>query len=200
MNYPFRIRRLIVVLALAGTILGCNPFRRRPKLPPPPPAPLPEQTQVEPKPEPPAPLPSPPPVSGTPVKVPVPAIQTPAPPPPPPVKAKGRKRKPAPPPVEAVAESQPAPPAAPPLQLGTVLSPQQRAEYTRSVDRNVSRAEAEVAPLRGKALNADQTAALSRILSYISQARENRDADPALAAQLAERAELLARDLAGSVR
>ena len=201
-----RIRRSIVVLALAGALLGCNPFRRKPPKLSPPPAPIPQPAQIETKTAPPEPLPSPPRVSETPVEVPGAAVQVPPPPPPPRVKAKGRRRKPSPlPPAEAAATPDPqpvapAPPAAPPLQLGTVLSPEKRAEYTRAVDQSLARAEADVAPLKGKSLNSDQSAALNRILSYISQARENRNSDPALAARLAERAELLARDLAGSVR
>lgn len=201
MIYELSIRKSIVVLALAGVILGCNPFRRRPRLPPPPPDPLPQIKQIPPKRVPPQPLPSPPLVDETPVEVPDSISQTPE-PPPPPVKAKARKRTPASVPAETVPEPDPQPPpvAASPLQLGTVLSDEQRVEYTHLVDQHLARAEAEVAPLRERSLSSDQSAALNRILSYMSQARENRDTDPALAARLAERAELLARDLAGSAR
>ncbi|MCX6625533.1 MAG: hypothetical protein NTY38_31625 [Acidobacteria bacterium] len=102
--------------------------------------------------------------------------------------------------MESVAAPEPPNVAGPPLQLGTVLTPQQRSGYVRALDQSLAHAAADLALLKGKALNSDQTAALGRIASFINQARENRDADPALAARLAERAELLARDLVGSVR
>lgn len=86
------------------------------------------------------------------------------------------------------------------MQLGTVLTPQQRAEYIHALEQSLVHAEADVTSLKGKSLTTEQSAAMDRIASFINQARENRDADPALAARLAERAELLARDLVGSVR
>ncbi|MBI4893884.1 MAG: hypothetical protein HY821_24925, partial [Acidobacteria bacterium] len=54
--------------------------------------------------------------------------------------------------------------------------------------------------LTGRALSRDQAETASRIRSFLSQADEAQAKDPSLAAQLARRAELLARDLLNSVK
>jgi hypothetical protein len=92
------------------------------------------------------------------------------------------------------AESGPAPP------LGQLLSQEERAELTQSLDRNLSDARQAMSRLSGHALTPEQFQAVSLVQSLLAQADKARHTDLAVAAQLARRAGLLARDLLTSVR
>ncbi len=120
----------------------------------------------------------------------------------PPAASRGARR-PAPP---ANRSAQPAPsqqpaPAAevgPPTglpSLGEILTPAQRREHSREIDRGIGAAAADLARVLEHSLDADQAALVRRIRAFIEQARSVRKQDPVLANNLAERARLLAEDL-----
>jgi hypothetical protein len=81
-----------------------------------------------------------------------------------------------------------------------MLSQEERAELTRSLDRNLSGARQAVSRLSGHALTSEQFQAVILVQSLLAQADQSRHSDLAVAAQLARRADLLARDLLTSVR
>lgn len=121
---------------------------------------------------------------------------------PPPLPAPPKRSSPAGPRAEPPSsEPQPqAPPAAPPPQLKQILTPEQRAALERNINERLARARATLASLRGKALDAQQTTLVEHIQTFIAQAEEARTSDLLRASNLAERADVLARDLAASVR
>ena len=97
------------------------------------------------------------------------------------------------------APPEPAPPppapATSPAQLREMLTPAQRTELTRNLNQSLSAARDALARTMGRTLTEDQqeTANLARTL--VSQAEAARKTDLPLAAQLARRAELLARSV-----
>ena len=88
----------------------------------------------------------------------------------------------------------------PPWSLGQMFSQEERAELTQSLDRNLSNAREAMSRLSGHALTAEQFQAVSLVQSLLAQADKARHTDLAVAAQLARRADVLARDLLTSVR
>jgi len=114
-----------------------------------------------------------------------PARSTPAPPPPP---------APAPPPAAAPA------PEAPPPKLGDILTADETKQYLAAVDESLARAQTSLNSVNGRQLNKDQQAQVEQIRNFMQQAQGSRDSDPAGAKSLAERAEVLARDLAATFR
>lgn len=142
------------------------------------------------------------------------AVQVPNPPTPPPAPAAAPA--PRPPPKKAgsspaaskkvppAAAPEPAPPPAPspspPGQLTQILTPQEKAQFTRSFDRSTASARAALARISGRTLTHDQSESVSLINALLSQAAAARESDLSVAAQLARRAELLARDLSNSLR
>jgi len=200
-----RIGLIIVILTAAWACGACNPFRRSKSVPVPQ-APAPEVATL-PAPEPPPerePLPPPPQLEQGPVtsppSPPQQEIKLPARPPTQPQKARRPKAspapatKPAPPPEETPAE-----PAAVP-QLKQLLTPEQEEEYNQGIDASLKKARTELAAIQSRRLNQEQAAALARIQAFIQQAEATRKSDPVTARNLARRAELLAEDLARSVR
>ena len=174
MNRRTRVHGVIVALTCIG-MSGCF-FSRKPKAVqvPNPPAPAPAQA--------PAPAPSPAPASST--------------------KKAGvapRRRVEAPP--QPAPDAAPAPaPAASPAQLGQILTPAEKAQLTQSLDQSMSAARAVLARVAGRSLARDQTDTVNLIKALLTQAEAARGSDLSVAAQLARRAELLARDLSSSVR
>ena len=130
------------------------------------------------------PAPQPPPV-------PVPASTAPLATPPPPV---AHPPKPKPEPVQAPAVPPPPPPA-----FGQFLTPQQQTEFRRAYQQSAQFARQTLSQLSGRALSRDQAETANRIRSFLSQADEAQSKDPSVAAQLARRAELLARSLLSSL-
>ena len=141
---------------------------------------------------PPPPVPPPPAPASAPAPVPIPEPATPQPHPPAPVV---HPPKPKPDPAQV-----PAPPPPPPPAFGQILTPQQQAEFRRSYQQSAQFTRQTLSQLSGRALSRDQADAANRIRSFLSQADEAQSKDPSVAAQLARRAELLARDLLNSVR
>ncbi len=92
------------------------------------------------------------------------------------------------------------PPQAPPLQLGQILSTEQRRQYNQLIDQDLNQALKSLAALNGRSLTSEQVESAALIHTFIRQARENRDQDPIRARNLAERAALLAQHLEKNVR
>jgi hypothetical protein len=117
------------------------------------------------------------------------------------------KKKAAPRPVPVVRMPRPAqpktvanPPSPEPRSLGAILPAGQKAELAKVHQRSAAAARRELARLQGKKLTREQAETASRIRSLLGQADEVQQRDPAMAAQLAGRAEVLARDLGAAVR
>lgn len=178
-----RILTLLVLAALASSP-GCRWFGRKPKVVvPPAPAPAPVPTPAPPEPAPtPAPTPTPTPPSSAPRTPPTP------------------KPKPSPTPAPAPAAAPTPAPAPKPPSFGEILTPRQQAEANRAYEASAKAARQALARTSGRALTRDQLDTVNRIRSFLKQAEEARATDPATAAQLARRAEILANDLAVSLR
>ena len=82
-----------------------------------------------------------------------------------------------------------------PQQFGTILSADERNEYRAMYERSASAARELLKGLRARDLAGDATASVGRIRSFLEQAQEAASTDWSAAAQLAHRAEILARDL-----
>lgn len=115
----------------------------------------------------------------------------------PPRRRRVRTHQPTQPAEEAAAAPVPESPAVPSTapQLTQVLTPEQQATYNSSLDGNLDRARRTVTALSGRRLTRNQIVYLERIKSFIQQASEARRTDLVRAANLAERAALLADDL-----
>jgi hypothetical protein len=83
-------------------------------------------------------------------------------------------------------------------KLGDILSADQQKQYSASIDQSLSHAQASLNSIRERQLNKDQQAQLEQIRNFLQQAQATRGSDLAGAKSLAERAEVLARDLAAS--
>ncbi len=94
----------------------------------------------------------------------------------------------------------PSEPAQPLPQLGQVLTAQQRREYVAAIDTALARALRDLESAGGRALTQEQQNALMRVRTLIQRAKDSREKDPVTAKGLANRAELLARDLAASLK
>ena len=172
---------LVPSLLLAGLLTsGCRVFGRAPKASIPVVQPV-VQPVVEPVVQP---VIAPPPISTS--KPTAPRRPTPS-----------RRRVAAPAPPPAVIAPPPPPPAP---SLGEILTPRQQAEYRRSWQQSSGLARQALTKLTGRALTPDQSDNASRIRSFLTQADDAATKDPASAAQLARRAELLARDLIDTLR
>ena len=119
------------------------------------------------------------------------------------------KRKPKKPVVASTGTAQSPPiattpdPTPPPVtipKLGEILSDDQKLQYQKICDESVLRAKGSLALLRGYTLTSDQKQSVTRINAFIKQAEQARNKDPQTARQLAERADLLSRDLVQTVR
>lgn len=121
-----------------------------------------------------------------------------------------------PPPAQAAPESQPPPrkrdrpaarPTAPPpavnapeLKLGRALSPDEQRARNLIIDRHLANAQRLLGSLVSKGLTTKQREAFTEIQSFIVQTEKMRTTDLVGAGSLAERAEVLAADLAKSVK
>ena len=84
-------------------------------------------------------------------------------------------------------------------RLGPVLTREQRRERNRLIDRDLDAARRIVAGIVARELTTEQVNSVRRIREFLRQAEEVRSRDPALARNLADRAALLARDLAAGL-
>ena len=87
-----------------------------------------------------------------------------------------------------------------PPKLGDVLSQDEVRRYSAAIDSSLSRAQASLNAIQNRQLTKDQQAELGQIRNFMQQAQGSRSSDPAGAKSLAQRAEVLARDLAASFR
>jgi hypothetical protein len=166
----------------------------------PPPLPQPQQTSV------PAPqeLPEPPAIQPEPGQsvMPVPSQPPEVPPPPAAPSPQPRPRRNStdtrvqPPAAEVPAPAQPSEP----LRLGTLTTPEQERDLNVQIDQSLNNAEANLRALQNRALTKDQEGAVAQVRNFLRQAREMRNSDLAGARSLARRGEILAGDLAASLR
>jgi hypothetical protein len=186
-----RIGIVAVQLALAMTV-GCARRQDAPRwIPPPPPRPpmaaaLPED------------LPEPPLIALAMPKSPPIPMWHPRPLPPPEVKP---EKPPSAVTAGPPAETPPAPAQPAPIpSLGRILSSEERQQYEAAVAQSLSEAQRHLAGLPNRRLTPDQQAEVARIRTFIRQANEVRPTDLVTARSLAERAEVLARNLVGVIR
>jgi hypothetical protein len=200
----------ITVLLLSLGLASCSVLR--PTRVPPPPGPLPARipSGSATVPPPTKPLPEPPPLEAaipTTAEKPIPpSVDVPksAKRPPAPRRRRVAARRPAPPPpppatVEPAPEA-PEPEPTPLLQLGEVLSPQQRTELLRQTDALLAICERAVATATPRLLAPTQADLLNRVRTLSQLSRDARDRSPAEARNLAERAKLFAERLLEDLR
>ena len=94
----------------------------------------------------------------------------------------------------------PAPAAAPvpPPQLVDIVPPNEQRQLNAAIDQSLLRARASLAGIANRELSKDQQALIDQIRNIMQQAEASRKSDLPGAKSLAERAEVLAKDLAGS--
>lgn len=85
-------------------------------------------------------------------------------------------------------------------KLGDLLTDAQRAEILKKCDQSLQQARTALDQLASKQLSPDAAESASRARVFILQAEQARGRDPQTALQLAQRAEVLARDLLRSNR
>lgn len=87
-----------------------------------------------------------------------------------------------------------------PPRLGTLLTPEQERQFNTDIDRSLRRAQASLHSIGNRQLTADQHERVVQVESFIQQAQAARKSNLTGAKSLAERAEVLARDLVASLR
>ena len=189
-----RLNAIFFLIATAVWETGCH---KKQAAVPVPPAPIPTTTAPESTAQP-QPM-TPPPNITAPATTPVqPTIQpaTPATQPPPTEETpKPPVRRPAKP-----GPGAPVNPANQPPQLGTLLTPEQQRQYNSAIDRSLGRAQAHLRAIGNRQLNAEQHDRVVQVESFIQQAQSLRKTNLMGAKSMADRAELLARDLLASLR
>ena len=103
------------------------------------------------------------------------------------------------PPAVSESPAQPETPAAPVPQLGQMLSADQRRQYNQLIDQAIRRAQERLGVVLNSSNsrpNEEQLATIKRIRAFIRQADDARLQDLTIAKNLADRAVLLAEDLA----
>jgi len=80
-----------------------------------------------------------------------------------------------------------------------LMSPQEEQAHQKSIDEMLARAEHNLTKVAGLKLTNEEQATLERARSFMQQAAETRAADPVTAKSLAQRADILASDLAEKV-
>jgi len=107
-----------------------------------------------------------------------------------------RAGQPAAPPRSAeIEKSTPASKPEEPQRFGQILSADEKMQYRTMYERSSSAARDILKSLTGRELAGDTQASVGRIRSFLAQAQEAATTDWSAAAQLAYRAEVLARDL-----
>jgi len=191
-----RFLMAIFLLAAISVTTSCWPFRKsRPKPAPPIPRPAPAQTAPAPEPLPPPPELAP---KEPPANAPEGVSQQPPSLPPPP----SRKRPSAlGPPVQSPAPaSTPPPTPAPAPQLRPIVGAQQRHELEGLIRERIARARQALSSVQSRRLNRSQRTVVGQIETFIRQAEQAKNDDLIRAGNLAERADVLAKDLMQSIR
>lgn len=81
-----------------------------------------------------------------------------------------------------------------------MLSTDEQRQYSAAIDQSLSHAQVSLNSLQNRQLNKDQQTEAEQIRNFMKQAQATRATDPAGAKSLAERAEVLALDLATTFR
>ncbi|MCC6395140.1 MAG: hypothetical protein IT167_31405 [Bryobacterales bacterium] len=190
------------MLAAALAVLSPACHRKHPRTPPPPaPVVLPPS---EPPKEVPS-LPSAPKIQTPPPEEPPVNVKVEAPPPPvPQKKRRTRSSKKAESKVSETPVVENATPASPPPatvpRLGQILTPEESKDYSRRLETALDHVKSALVIIQGKTLNRQDKETADRIRSFVTQAEQARDQDLVSAVSLAERADLLSRDLLDRLR
>jgi len=178
---------ILLVLILAASGMAC---RKKTLTILPPPAPPATSTPAEP-------MEQPPPQPAQATTAPPPALPQPTLPPPPEEVVQPKK-----PPRRASRPAAPAPANVPnqPLRLGEMLTPEQERQYNSAMDQSLQRAQANIARVSNRQLSKEQQGVVAQVRSFIEQAQGTRKTNLTAAKSLAERADVLARELARTVR
>jgi hypothetical protein len=163
-----KVALTVLLLALSLAFNGCSWFRRGPKSPPPPPIAT-KQAPAGP---------------AAPIKR-RPAART----------SPAARQSPQPTLKPQPGDATPASAAREPV-LGQLETEEQRAEYRRAYEDSSSEADRLLLSFSSRKLAKDQFEAVARIRSFLQQAADARANDWSLAASLARRAAILARELA----
>jgi hypothetical protein len=97
------------------------------------------------------------------------------------------------------AAQQPAAPVQVP-QLTQLLTPEEEKRYNEEIDDGLARVRKNLEILAGRSLNDEQQGILERINAFVQQTSETRKGDLVTAKALAQRADLLSRDLERTTR
>ena len=89
----------------------------------------------------------------------------------------------------------PPPPPVNPAPLGQMLTPDERADLSRALDQSLSAARQNLSEASTQPLSPQQAETVNLVRAFVSQAERARETDLTTAAQLARRAEVLARSL-----
>ena len=89
---------------------------------------------------------------------------------------------------------------APAPRLGDILTPQQERQYNTAIDQSLARAQSSLGSIGNRQLTKEQQGVVTQIQGFIQQAQATRKSNLPAARSLAERADVLARDLAGSLK
>lgn len=185
---------VMIAVALAFSS-GCWPKKRRPVVVAPPAPPPAAQQSPTPEPAPKETVPA----SPAPPPTPTPATETPSAATPPKPRAPRPRGQPAAPPqpapTEQPAATSPAAPTAPVPQLGAMIPAAQRKQLDAAYEADLNKARAVLAAVGTANLDAPRTEMATRVRSFVRQAEEFRLRDLAAAAELAQRARVLAEDL-----
>jgi hypothetical protein len=100
-----------------------------------------------------------------------------------------------PPPATPVGPPAPPPPPVDPAPLAEMLTPDEKADLRRALDRSLSSVRRNLSELSTQTLSPQQAETANLVRAFVSQAERARETDLTTAAQLARRAELLARSL-----
>lgn len=95
--------------------------------------------------------------------------------------------------IETPTQEPSAPPASP--KLGQIFSAEQRNEYNKTLDDSLERVRKVLSVAAGRTLSEAQSEIVNRIRAFEKQALQTRDQDLLAAISLANRADVLARDL-----
>jgi len=133
---------------------------------------------------------------------PAPAAAEPAAPPTPAASVTATPSPPVPaPPVRAPQPQPPSPAAQPPApHLGDILTSDQQKQYNSAIDQSLARTETSLGSIAKHRLTKEQQAVVAQIQNFVQQAQASRKSNLPAARSLADRADVLARDLAGSLR
>jgi hypothetical protein len=124
-----------------------------------------------------------------------PPVATPAPTAPKPPKTRQSAANPPPTPTQAVPVQ-----SAPQPRLGEMLSPAEESRYNSLIDQSLGNVRGNLASIGSRSLNREQQTAVQQIQNFVQQAQDTRKVDLPAAKGLADKAEVLSRDLARSVR